>query len=460
MAECPYCHQQHPDHLQFCPQTGGWLDVRACPGCGRPVDRQLSLCPDCGAALASRSPIGKPVHLKIPRRAAPALYAGGLILAALIAAAVWAGFDGERAGSTATPTATIESPTDAPAPTLDEGGAIPAPPVTAAPGIIGSAPPTPETLSGAALSEIPPPANVFNERPPSPYSGWVVYAYGIGTGREIFITDPDSGRTIQITRNSDPDQEPCFAPDGWRLAYSSKREPDGWDLFGSDLQTGVEWQITHAEDQARFPSWSPIPGDERIAFQLIAGSASVPASLAVVLSDGSRPSRITPSGPDGQPIWSPDGRWLLFGRALQDTAVDGEITLLDNLNLHLLEIATGGIVRLTNNTAEDDYSYSWSPDGTQIVFASVRSDVNEDGAINLDDSRDLFLFDLESRRERRLDLGGKFTFGPRWSPDGGRILFGEKVAENTFNFWIFDLKRGEMTPLLSEGPYYHAGWIP
>ncbi|MGH3039402.1 MAG: TIR domain-containing protein, partial [Gaiellaceae bacterium] len=58
----------------------------------------------------------------------------------------------------------------------------------------------------------------------------------------------------------------------------------------------------------------------------------------------------------------------------------------------------------------------WSPDGTQIVFASDRG--NEDGDL------DLWILDTEDGSERHLTRGPARDDAADWSPDGTQIAFG------------------------------------
>lgn len=69
---------------------------------------------------------------------------------------------------------------------------------------------------------------------------------------------------------------------------------------------------------------------------------------------------------DGNPKWSPDGRWILFESDRTEFGSKGYV------NLFLLSPETGRIFYLTHGKWRD-YQASWSEDGTEVIFVSDRS---------------------------------------------------------------------------------------
>src|SRR5439155_17857328 len=102
------------------------------------------------------------------------------------------------------------------------------------------------------------------------------------------------------------------------------------------------------------------------------------------------------------PAFSPDEATVAFS----GLSVGG------SSDLYLLHLSTGRLERLTSDRYNDT-DPSFSPDGSQLVFASDRTAFGQDGATNL------FVMDLASRAVRYLTYGDWHDKGPRWSGDHG-----------------------------------------
>lgn len=318
---------------------------------------------------------------------------------------------------------------------------------------------TPDLAIALSTSEIvtqdPTPHLTPTQERPSPYTGWIAFGFGEGAGREITILDPATGFRQQITYNSFIDETPSFSPDNWKLVYASNRTQGGWQLYAYDLKRGTEQQLTSFNGQARFPAWSPVPGDTRILFE---GRTLEPEQAVNVwmfdVATGEL-EQLTDGGADGRPGWSPDGARIVYGRATIDTTGDGRITINDALDLYTLDLASQEENNLTRSPAFDDFNSAWSPDGAWIAFTSVRMDVNGDGVINLNDSQDLFMIRVDGSDEVRLDLDGRAVFSPSWSPDGRFILVSVAYGDGQTAIWRFDTRNGNFSPLTEPGLYYH-----
>ncbi len=101
-----------------------------------------------------------------------------------------------------------------------------------------------------------------------------------------------------------------------------------------------------------------------------------------------------------EPAISPDGRRLAY-----ESAVD------NRLKLFVRDLATGAAEQVTEG-AYDDFSPTWSPDGTAIAFASNREK----------DNIDIYTLDLATLEVRRLTSDAGSDMYPAWSANG-RVYF-------------------------------------
>ena len=89
--------------------------------------------------------------------------------------------------------------------------------------------------------------------------------------------------------------------------------------------------------------------------------------IYVMDADGLMPTRLTDyPGSDQFPDWSPNGRQIVFRR---------------DLDIHVLELATGEVRRLTNALPLNQMA-AWAPTGRELVFMSAR-----DGSVGFQDGR-------------------------------------------------------------------------
>lgn len=113
--------------------------------------------------------------------------------------------------------------------------------------------------------------------------------------------------------------------------------------------------------------------------------------------------------------------------------------------LAVLQMPAGTIL-MERAFAELDqiYSPTWSPDGTRVVFSALRGG-----------STDLYEFDVERRRLRRLTYDAYADLEPAWSPDGRTIAFVTDrftsslttLTFGDFRLAALDVETGDVRPL-------------
>jgi dipeptidyl aminopeptidase/acylaminoacyl peptidase len=140
--------------------------------------------------------------------------------------------------------------------------------------------------------------------------------------------------------------------------------------------------------------------------------------------DGSGAKRLTtePTWED-QPAWSPNGRWIAFSRS--ESICCGERQGGGDI---WIARADGTEQRRITNDPAHETSPSWSPDGSQIVFAATSDPV----PIRPDPDYDLFVVNADGTGRLLLLLSTEHgsEFDPAWSPDGTRIAFATDIARS------------------------------
>jgi TolB protein len=178
--------------------------------------------------------------------------------------------------------------------------------------------------------------------------------------------------------------------------------------------------IARSEDTT--PDWSP--DGSRIAFARCADKCEVwtirPDGTGAKRLGPSCLRRPGDCIDRGAPSWSPDGRRLAFG---QGSAVRGDGRVKDP-EIYVMNANGSGARRITTMSGEMPYAIDlfwpiWSPDGKQLVF-----EVRHFETADPPNRRALFVVDVDGSDPRQLtpwslNAGGR----PDWSPDGRLILF-------------------------------------
>ena len=215
--------------------------------------------------------------------------------------------------------------------------------------------------------------------------------------------------------------------------FAGPREDDHSSQLVTRTIAGVERQITHFAGGAFQPAWSP--DASRIAFSRWFTRTHQPDQIYTSAADGSDVRRLT-SGctprrclADANPSWSPDGSQVAFVR-LYKPLVRKRFNRYDQSERPksadiMITSAGGGSPKLVRHFGGDlqgsEGAVTWSPDGTQIVFAaSSFKHTNKHTRVGTA----LFMMSATGqgalRRISPWDIGAG---NPHFSPDGSLIAF-------------------------------------
>lgn len=170
------------------------------------------------------------------------------------------------------------------------------------------------------------------------------------------------------------------------------------------------------------PAWSP--DGTKIAFYSIRGET---ASLYMMNADGTGERMVFDNAfISGLPSWSPDGSRLAF-----TSRRDG------NLEIYLVNLDGSGVVNFSSHPA-DDYEPHWSPDSQLIAFVSNRLEKAQIYATSLDGSQMAMLTHLPGIVEH-----------PAWSPDGRRMAFVYGESGRYAQVYVMDIDPADLTRMLN-----------
>jgi hypothetical protein len=234
---------------------------------------------------------------------------------------------------------------------------------------------------------------------------------------EVFVMNADGGDRHRI--GSGPDF--AWAPDGSSVAIAEDRwiilhDPaDGRDIGRLPLTLSSVGELT----------WSP---DGAHLAMTAKGSGSDGRDVYVMRSDTGQLTRLTDTGRNGGPAWSPSGLRLVFNAP--SGVVMSEVDASD------IRPVSEGVVG----------PQPWSPDGNFLLIARYGS-------------LDRFDLRLQGSGSLARDDDASTVTGGAWSPDGRALLF-ERVSRSDGAHQAWIVKDDGSDPHALPGTSDLAAWQP
>lgn len=251
--------------------------------------------------------------------------------------------------------------------------------------------------------------------------------------RQIWVRDIEHGTAIQVTHGTAPTSRPRWLPTTGQLMYAVAGQgiwtvpPMGGTptrLIERGTNPNVARNGSRVVFEDRRALWTaapdgsevqPVPGVPPVYYSIPMAPALSPdgstiayfhaeagpnGDLWTIPAEGGAPTRLTSDLREGGwPVWTPDGRTVIFSSARAGSRTLWQIP------------AEGGEpTPLTIGAGEDNYP-EISADGQRVAYTNVRN------------RWELRVHDLASDEERTLVERGLELLFPMFSPDGSRIAY-------------------------------------
>ena len=212
------------------------------------------------------------------------------------------------------------------------------------------------------------------------------------------------GRPKQISTGPESKVSPSFSPDGARLAFAQDYSGgEDFDIFVHDLRTGATRNLTPDTPDELINPNIAWSPDGR-QIAFVSNRAGAFATC-VMNSDGTgEPRRVTHHGyTDYAAEWSPDGKHLAVNTHAKAQEIWTCIVPVEGGEPKFVSGPDGPV---------DALGPRWSPDGQRLVFYSNRPGIYS-----------IFTYDLATGALKQETEAAHEAAEPDWSPDGGRIAF-------------------------------------
>lgn len=236
----------------------------------------------------------------------------------------------------------------------------------------------------------------------------------------LWVINSDGKGHRKLTNRSDGEGNPRWSPDGTRIAFTSKDDVHGSELFIHWFEDGRTARISQLERSASNLQWSP--NGTRLSFTML-----VPEKPPILVKGPDKPK---------------DAEWAEAPRVTTRVyhEADGRGHIEPGYQ-HIFTIpADGGTPRqVTSGEFQHNGQYGWAADGNSIVFSANRHPDHELAFRNTE------IYKVDTTNGEIVALTDRFgpDRSPAVSPDGKKVAwtgFDDKVqAYQTDHLYVMDI---------------------
>ncbi len=292
----------------------------------------------------------------------------------------------------------------------------------------------------------------------SPDGRWVVFqvtepAYDAkDQTSDLWIASTDGTQAPRpLTRTKGTESDPSWSPDGRRLAFSARREPDEVpQIYCLDMAGGEAVRLTQLSTGARTPRWSPDGTHLLFTSEVYPDAADDAANVKEAREEKARKWHAHVH--EGFPIRYWD-KWLDRRQAHLFVQQAKPGSMARDLFAETRMAASPGFSGKESEAGEE-LPATWTPDGKHVVFAAT---LDRDKSAYQAVATQLFIVGVEGGEPKVLTTGADSYGSPTFRPDGkalladhtaggdGRVYHHDRIASFP---WPFDAK--QRTILTSE----------
>jgi len=188
---------------------------------------------------------------------------------------------------------------------------------------------------------------------------------------------------------------PSLSPDGTSVVYAQYREDNVYEIYELNLADGKANRLTDRLGNLNSPEISP--NGKSIVFKL-ATVTSNQDQIWLMDRDGGNPRRIF-DGTGWDPTWSPDGTQILFASDMDGTN-----------QLYIMNQDGTGLKKVSNLPSLRGRS-DWSRDNRIVTYSGETW------------KHELFMMGIDGMDQHQISPQGGNSQGPSFSPDGQWVVF-------------------------------------
>ena len=271
--------------------------------------------------------------------------------------------------------------------------------------------------------------------------GSIIYNSKQDGNFEVYTMNPDGSNPKKISNHPKTDYAFCSSENGKSIYFYSNRDGND-EIYKMNLDGLKVENISNHPSSDRVPEISK--NEKWLAFQSDRDEKS--GEIYLMNLESKNIIRLTNNNLyEESPCFSSNGKKILFTRQIKEKKDTLEVS---NGEIFIMDLKTKKEIRLTNKDGFDSGA-KFSPNQKQIAFY---------GKDEITGNYDIFIMNADGTNLTNLTNDVLEDYSPTWSPEGSWLAFTRGNAEN-YDVWIInihtkELRRLTTQPKRDESPFW------